>query len=67
MDKIDLELTQSLSQGIATIFNVLGAIGAMVAGTSRSIDVLKALKGYFHRSTVSLINAQLPEGFSSPR
>jgi ATP-binding cassette, subfamily C (CFTR/MRP), member 1 len=33
MDKIDLELTQSISQGIATIFNVLGAIGAMVAAT----------------------------------
>lgn len=33
MDKVDLELTQSLSQGIATIFNVLGAIGAMVAAT----------------------------------
>ena len=34
MDKIDLELTQSISQGIATIFNVLGAIGAMVAATN---------------------------------
>ena len=33
MDKIDLELTQSISQGIATIFNVLGAIGAMIAAT----------------------------------
>lgn len=33
MDKVDLELTQSLSQGISTIFNVLGAIGAMIAAT----------------------------------
>jgi ABC-type multidrug transport system fused ATPase/permease subunit len=33
MDKIDLELTQSLSQGISTIFNVLGSIGAMTAAT----------------------------------
>lgn len=33
MDKIDLELTQSLSQGVSTIFSVLGAIGAMVAAT----------------------------------
>jgi ATP-binding cassette subfamily C (CFTR/MRP) protein 1 len=33
MDKIDLELTQSLSQGISTIFNVLGSIAAMTAAT----------------------------------
>lgn len=33
MDKIDLELTQSLSQGISTIFNVLGAIVAIIIGT----------------------------------
>jgi ATP-binding cassette subfamily C (CFTR/MRP) protein 1 len=33
MDKIDLELTQSLSQGVSTIFSVLGAVAAMVAAT----------------------------------
>jgi ABC-type multidrug transport system fused ATPase/permease subunit len=33
MDKIDLELTQSLSQGISTIFNVIGSIAAMTAAT----------------------------------
>jgi ABC-type multidrug transport system fused ATPase/permease subunit len=33
MDKVDLELTQSLSQGISTIFNVLGSIAAMIAAT----------------------------------
>lgn len=33
MDKIDLELTQSLSQGISTIFNVLGALGAIIVAT----------------------------------
>lgn len=33
MDKIDLELTQSLSQMVQTISNVIGAVGAMVAGT----------------------------------
>lgn len=33
MDKIDLELTQSLSQGVSTIFNVLGSIAAMVVAT----------------------------------
>lgn len=34
MDKIDLELTQSLSQGISTIFNVLGAISAIIVSTN---------------------------------
>jgi ATP-binding cassette subfamily C (CFTR/MRP) protein 1 len=33
MDKIDLELTQTLSQGISTLFNVLGAIAAIIAAT----------------------------------
>jgi ABC-type multidrug transport system fused ATPase/permease subunit len=33
MDKIDLELTQSLSQGISTVFNVLGAIAAIIVAT----------------------------------
>ena len=33
MDKIDLELTQSLSQGVSTVFQVLGAVGAIVAAT----------------------------------
>jgi ABC-type multidrug transport system fused ATPase/permease subunit len=33
MDKIDLELTQSLSQGVSTIFNVLGAIAAIIVAT----------------------------------
>ena len=34
MDKVDLELTQSLSQGISTIFNVLGALAAIIASTN---------------------------------
>lgn len=33
MDKIDLELTQTLSQGISTLFNVLGALAAIIAAT----------------------------------
>jgi ATP-binding cassette subfamily C (CFTR/MRP) protein 1 len=33
MDKIDLELTQSLSQGVSTTFSVLGAVAAMIAAT----------------------------------
>lgn len=34
MDKIDLELTQSLSQGVSTVSSVVGAIAAMVVATS---------------------------------
>ena len=34
MDKIDLELTQSLSQGMSTVFSVLGAVGAIVVATN---------------------------------
>mmetsp|Transcript_1237 Transcript_1237/g.1594 ORF Transcript_1237/g.1594 Transcript_1237/m.1594 type:complete len:1397 (-) Transcript_1237:136-4326(-) len=33
MDKVDLELTQNLSQGVNVISNILGAVGAMVAAT----------------------------------
>ena len=37
MDKVDLELTQTLSQGMTTVFNVLGAIGAIVAATKGTL------------------------------
>ena len=33
MDKIDLELTQSLSQGMSTVFNVIGALVAISVAT----------------------------------
>eukprot|EP01083_Nonionella_stella_P135027 410745_1 len=33
MDKIDLDLTNSIGQGISTIFSVCGALGAIVAAT----------------------------------
>lgn len=33
MDKLDLELTQTISQGVNTVFSVLGALGAIVAAT----------------------------------
>lgn len=33
MDKVDLELTQTVSQGINTIFQVLGAIGGIIVAT----------------------------------
>jgi len=37
MDKVDLEITQSLSQGISTVFNVLGALGAIVVSTKGTL------------------------------
>lgn len=48
MDKIDLELTQSLSQGVSTIFSVLGAIGAMVAATKGTFLVPLIPIGYMY-------------------
>ena len=33
MDRVDLELTQTLSQGVSTIFSVVGAFGAIIAAT----------------------------------
>lgn len=33
MDRIDLELTQTLSQGVSTIFQVLGAFGQIIFAT----------------------------------
>jgi ATP-binding cassette subfamily C (CFTR/MRP) protein 1 len=33
MDKIDLQLTQSLGQGMSTVFSVLGSFGAIIAAT----------------------------------
>merc|ERR1719276_620195 len=33
MDKIDLDLTQSIGQGMSTTFSVLGALGAITAAT----------------------------------
>jgi ABC-type multidrug transport system fused ATPase/permease subunit len=48
MDKVDLELTQSLSQGISTIFNVLGAIGGMIAATKGAFLVPMIPIGYLY-------------------
>lgn len=39
MDKIDLELTQTVSQGINTIFQVLGALGAILVATKGTFIV----------------------------
>jgi ATP-binding cassette subfamily C (CFTR/MRP) protein 1 len=48
MDKIDLELTQSLSQGVSTIFSVLGAIAAMVVATNGTFLVPLIPLGYVY-------------------
>jgi ATP-binding cassette subfamily C (CFTR/MRP) protein 1 len=39
MDKVDLELTQSLGQAFSTVFNVLGGVGAIVFATKGSFLV----------------------------
>jgi ATP-binding cassette subfamily C (CFTR/MRP) protein 1 len=48
MDKIDLELTQTLSQGVSTIFSVLGAVGAMVAATKGTFLIPLLPLGYIY-------------------
>ena len=48
MDKLDLELTQSLSQGISTVFNVLGAIGAIIAATKGTLLAPLIPMGYIY-------------------
>jgi len=39
MDKLDLELTQTVSQGINTVFQVLGALGAILVATKGTFIV----------------------------
>merc|ERR1711957_708987 len=46
MDKIDLDLTQTVSQGITTIFNVFGALGAIVVATKGTFLVPLVPLGY---------------------
>lgn len=46
MDKIDLQLTQSLSQGLTTIYSVLGAIAAISASTKGTFLVPLIPLGY---------------------
>lgn len=48
MDKVDLELTQSISQGISTVFNVLGALAAMIAATKGTFIVPMIPLGYLY-------------------
>ncbi len=48
MDKIDLDLTQSIGQGMGTIFSVLGAIGAIVAATKGTFLIALIPMSYFY-------------------
>ncbi|CAJ1966107.1 unnamed protein product [Cylindrotheca closterium] len=46
MDKLDLELTQTVSQGVSTVFSVLGALGAIVAATKGTFLIALIPFGY---------------------
>lgn len=48
MDKIDLELTQSLGQAVSTIFSMLGAVSAIVAATKGTLLVPLLPIGYLN-------------------
>lgn len=48
MDKIDLEVTQTVSQGITTVFQVLGAIGAIIVATKGTFIVPLIPLGYVY-------------------
>lgn len=46
MDKLDMELTQTVSQGVSTVFSVLGALGAIVAATKGTFLIALIPLGY---------------------
>ncbi len=48
MDKIDLDLTQSVGQGMSTIFSVLGALGAISAATKGTFLIPLIPIGYVY-------------------
>jgi len=48
MDKIDLDLTQSVGQGMSTTFSVLGALGAICAATKGTFLVPLIPIGYVY-------------------
>jgi ABC-type multidrug transport system fused ATPase/permease subunit len=48
MDKVDLELTQSLGQAFSTLFSVLGAVGAIIAATKGTFLVPLIPLGYVY-------------------
>ena len=48
MDKIDLELTNSLGQAVSTMFSVLGAVGAIIVATNGTLLVAFVPIGYIN-------------------
>jgi ATP-binding cassette subfamily C (CFTR/MRP) protein 1 len=48
MDKVDLELTQSLGQAFSTLFSVLGAVGAIIAATKGTFLIPLVPLGYVY-------------------
>ncbi|KAG7348975.1 multidrug ABC transporter permease/ATPase [Nitzschia inconspicua] len=48
MDKVDLELTQTISQGMNTIFQVLGALGGILVATKGTFIVALIPLGYLY-------------------
>ena len=48
MDKIDLELTNSLGQAVSTMFSVLGAVGAIIVATRGTLLVALLPIGYIN-------------------
>jgi ABC-type multidrug transport system fused ATPase/permease subunit len=48
MDKIDLELTQSLGQAISSIFSILGAVSAIIVATKGTLLIAMAPISYFY-------------------
>jgi ABC-type multidrug transport system fused ATPase/permease subunit len=48
MDKVDLELTQTIGQGVNTIFSVLGALGAILVATKGTFMIPLIPLGYVY-------------------
>ena len=65
MDKIDLELTQSLGQAVSTMYSVLGAVSAIVAATKGTLLIAFApiawafyvIQKWFRKSSTELQRA----------
>jgi ATP-binding cassette, subfamily C (CFTR/MRP), member 1 len=62
MDKVDLELVQSLQQGLSMLFSILGAVGAIIAATKGVFllpmiplgYVYYLIQGWFRRTSTEL-------------
>ena len=62
MDKIDLELVQSLQQGLSMLFSILGAVGAIIAATKGTFlvpmvplgFVYYLIQGWFRKTSTEL-------------